>query len=338
MKPKSFYPPGKLPLEKLETLLKQNKAFAPEIVVGPGIGRDAAVIDFGEKYLVAKTDPITFVTDEIGYYAVNINANDIACTGARPGWFLVTVLLPEGKTDEALVDSIFQQISAACRDLCIGLAGGHTEITAGIDRPLIVGQMLGEVEKDRLVKPERIEIGDLVILSKGIAIEAVSILAREKEEELAKKFGSLFVEKSRNFLFEPGISVLEDAMIAAETVPVHAFHDPTEGGLSGGLYELARAGLVGLAIDKNRIPIFPATEKFCDYFHIDPFGVIASGALLIVTTAVDADSVAGALQKNKISAEIIGEVISPENGVLLLNGNQSEPFPKFDRDEITKIL
>ena len=338
MKSKSFYPLGKLPLEKLETLIKQNKAFAPGIVVGPGIGRDAAVIDFGEKYLVAKTDPITFVTDEIGYYAVNINANDIACTGARPGWFLATILLPEGKTDEALVDSIFQQISAACRDLGIGLVGGHTEITYGIDRPLIIGQMLGEVAKDRLVKPERIEIGDLVILSKGIAIEAVSILAREKEEELAEKFGPSFVENARNFLFEPGISVLEDAMIAAEMVRVHAFHDPTEGGLSGGLYELARAGLVGLAIDRKRIPIFPETEKLCNHFRIDPFGVIASGALLIVTSAINADTVVYALQKNKIPAEIIGEVISPEKGVLLLNGNQSEPFPGFDRDEITKIL
>lgn len=329
---------GKLPLEKLETLLKQHKAFAPGIVVGPGIGRDAAVIDFGEKYLVAKTDPITFVTDEIGYYAVNINANDIACAGARPGWFLATLLLPEGKTDETLVDSIFQQISAACRDLGIGLVGGHTEITYGIDRPLIIGQMLGEVAKDRLVKPERIEIGDLVILSKGIAIEAVSILTREKGIELAEIFGASFVEKGREFLFEPGISVLEDAMIATEAARIHAFHDPTEGGLSGGLYELARAGLVGLAIDRKRIPIFPETEKLCHHFRIDPFGVIASGALLIVTSAIDADTVVNALQKNEIPAEIIGEVISPEKGVLLLNGNQSEPFPKFNRDEITKIL
>lgn len=337
MNPK-FYPTGKLPTEQLEKLLKKYNFPGQRVVVGPGIGKDAAVINFGEKYLVAKTDPITFVTDEIGYYAVNINANDIVCTGAEPKWFLVTLLVPENTADDSIVDSIFAQVSKACQSLGVGLVGGHTEITFGIDRPIVVGQMLGEVQKEKLVKPDRIEIGDLIILTKGIAIEAVSILAREKETELKGEFGSEFVQRSKEFLFSPGISVLEDAMLATEVAKVHAFHDPTEGGLSTGLYELARAGLVGIEVDKSRIPIFPETQIICDYFQLNPLGAIASGALLIVTSPIEADDVINHLRRHEIPCEIIGETISPENGVVLIDNTSSSPFPVFKRDEITKIF
>jgi len=338
MKSSFHYPIGKLPIEKLDNLLKKYQYRGHRVVVGPGIGRDAAVIDFGEKYLVAKTDPITFVTDEIGYYSVNINANDIACTGARPQWFLATLLLPENQTNDELVDSIFKQISNACKDLEIGLVGGHTEVTSGINRPIIIGQMLGEVEKSKLVKPDRIEIGDLVILTKGIAIEAVSILAREKEEELTKEFGIEFIKNAKNFLFEPGISVLEEALSATQVATIHAFHDPTEGGLANGLFELARAGLVGMEIDGKQIYIYPEAETICNHFQINPFGVIASGSLLIVANPVDADHIVRQFKQLNIPCAIIGSIISPENGVLLQEDGKTKPFPYFERDEITKIL
>lgn len=338
MKLKGEYPIGKLPMEELEFLLKKHRFPGQRVVIGPGIGKDAAVIDFGQRYLVAKTDPITFVTDEIGYYAVNINANDVVCTGATPKWFLVTLLLPENLTQSDQVEAIFAQIKEACQALSIGLVGGHTEITMGIDRPIVVGQMLGEVEKEKLVKPERIEIGDLVILTKGIAIEGVSILAREKDRELTPVFGTEFVTTARNFLHEPGISVYEDALLAAEIAPIHAFHDPTEGGLATGLYELARVGLVGIEIDRQRIPVLPEAEKLCNHFLIDPLGLIASGSLLIVTDPVDADKVVNHLRENEIPCEIIGEIISPERGVLLRQEGKTIPFPQFERDEITKIF
>ena len=100
---------------------------------------------------MAKTDPITFASAQIGWYAVNVNANDIACTGATPRWFLATLLLPENLTTAALVEDIFAQIDAACAQMNITVAGGHTEITAGLGRPIVVGHMLGEVTPERLV-------------------------------------------------------------------------------------------------------------------------------------------------------------------------------------------
>jgi len=188
MAEKEILPPGKLPSDLLEKLLTQYTIRDESVVVGPGIGRDAAVISLGEIFLVAKTDPITFVAPDIGYYAVNINANDIACLGGTPKWFLATILLPEEKTTIELAESIFQQLNTACQQARIVLCGGHTEITTRLDRPIVVGQMLGTVSKERLVRPGGIQVGDDILLTKGVAIEATSIIAREKFEEIAGFF------------------------------------------------------------------------------------------------------------------------------------------------------
>lgn len=138
----SIYPLGKLPAADLARLLKRYAPSDPRLVIGGAVGEDAAVIEMGDRYLVATTDPITFATNEIGWYAVNINANDIACTGAAPRWFLATLLLPENKSTPELVERIFEQISSACAELGITLAGGHTEITYGLDRPIVIGQFV----------------------------------------------------------------------------------------------------------------------------------------------------------------------------------------------------
>ena len=183
-----YLPLGKLKLELLEKLLnKYQSPQDPRLIVGPEIGEDAVVIDFGDRYLVAKTDPITFATDEIGWYAVHVNANDIATRGAKPKWFQSTILLPEGKTTEELIDRIFNQISSVCNELEVAVVGGHTEISYGLDRPIIVGCMFGEVKKEKLVTTSGAKVGDDLILKKGIVIEGTSIIAREKQEELRKR-------------------------------------------------------------------------------------------------------------------------------------------------------
>ncbi|MGA8184991.1 MAG: AIR synthase related protein, partial [Terriglobia bacterium] len=197
------------------------------VVLGPRYGEDAAVIETSGKYLVAKTDPITFTADRMGWYAVNINANDLATMGARPRWFLATFLFPQGRTTEALVEKIFGETLKACRKLGITLAGGHTEITVGLDRPMVVGQMLGEVEPDKLVRKERQRPGDLVILTKGVAIEGTTILAREKAGALRRKITATQLRQAQRLLQQPGISVVRDAQVALEHGEVHAMHDPT---------------------------------------------------------------------------------------------------------------
>jgi len=332
-----FYPAGKLPMADLSRFISRYAHKDSSLVVSPGVGRDATVIAFGKRHLIAKTDPITFATDEIGWYAVQVNANDVASMGGTPRWFLATLLLPEGKTDSKTVERIFAQISRACRDLDIVLCGGHTEITYGLDRPLVVGQMLGEVSPEKLVRPERIRPGDAILLTKGIAIEGTALIAREKKE-LSEVFGEAWARKCRNFLKRPGISVVQDARIACQNAEVHALHDPTEGGLATGLQELAQAAGGGLCVEREEISVFPETELLCRKLKIDPLGLIASGALLIVVSPEDSPRVIRALQKKGIAAKVIGKTWKKEKGVKMRGAGKLRNLPVFPRDEVARLF
>src|SRR5438094_402855 len=178
-------PPGKLPAALLATLLAQDVPTDPRVLIGPRVGEDAAVLDMGDRLLIAKSDPITFATDAIGHYAVTVNANDIAVMGGSPRWFLATLLLPETRTTAALVQDIFTQVRQACHALGIALVGGHTEITVGLERPILSGHMLGEVTRERLVTSAGVQVGDAILLTKGFPVEGVSIMARECAAPLA---------------------------------------------------------------------------------------------------------------------------------------------------------
>ena len=226
------YPAGKLPPELLGRMLSRYAAGENErLLVPPGIGEDAAVIRFGDRCVVAKTDPITFATDEAGWYAVHVNANDVAAMGATPRFFLASVILPEEQATEALIESVFRSIDEAARQLGIAVCGGHTEITHGIDRPIVVGQMLGDVDCGKVVRSSGLVPGDAVLLTKGMAVEATAIIAREKRGELEERgFEAAFLDRCAGYLRDPGISVVRDAAVATAAGEVHAMHDPTEGG------------------------------------------------------------------------------------------------------------
>ena len=334
----STYPIGKLPAADLARLLARYTHSAPGLVVGPAVGQDAAVIDLGDRYLVVKTDPITFATAEIGWYAVNVNANDIACTGATPRWFLASLLLPDKSSTPALVEAIFAQIHAACTDLAISLVGGHTEITYGLDRPLVIGHMLGEVAPAGLISTAGAQVGDDLILTKGIAIEATALIASEKRSELVDYFGIDKLDDYANILHQPGISVVRDAAVATAIGGVHAMHDPTEGGVATGLHELAEAAGVGLEIMAEELPYLPETVALCQHFGLDPLGVIASGALLIAADSRRSGSILAALAEAGIKASRIGRVLRPEQGRQLVGPGGTRPLPTFGRDEITRLF
>jgi hydrogenase expression/formation protein HypE len=331
------YPAGKLPLEDLSRLLARYTRGDPSIVVTSGIGRDATVISFGDKYLVAKTDPITFATDQIGWYGVNVNANDIAAMGGTPRWFLATLLLPEGRTGLKEVEEIFSQISGACEELGILLCGGHTEITYGLSRPILVGQMLGEVDKNKLVSPDKIRVGDEVILTKGIAIEGTALVAREWKS-LRDQFEEEEISQCRNLLRSPGISVVREARIASEVAGVHAMHDPTEGGLATGLREMADAAVLGMLVEMDQIPILAETALLCRRLKLAPLGLLASGALLIAVGAKDSAKVIRALENDGVRALVIAKVWEREKGVKLAIGGKITDLPSFARDEVARLF
>ncbi|HHT9119166.1 MAG TPA: AIR synthase family protein [Candidatus Hypogeohydataceae bacterium YC41] len=332
-------PLGKLNPKLLAKLLKQYTGVRdPRLVIGPTVGEDAAVIDMGDRYLVAKSDPITYATEMIGWYAVHMNANDVATLGAEPKWFLATLLLPEKKTDEELVTAIFADMSRAAEQLGVALCGGHTEVTPGLDRPIVVGHMLGEVARDKLVLKTNARAGDRIILTKGIAIEGTALIARERSGELRAHFGEGFVKRAQEFLVDPGISVVKEALKAARAAKVHAMHDLTEGGLATGIQEMAEIASLGAEIDKQRIPIFSETQELCSYYGLDPLGIIASGALLIAVAPEECEKVLSALRAQGIQAADIGCLAEKTKGLKLIEDGQLKAFPTFEVDEVTRIL
>ena len=331
-------PAGKLPRHLLASLLERYVSPTEAVVLGPRIGEDAAVIEMADRYLVVSTDPITFATKEVGYYAVTINANDVVTRGARPRWFLMTLLLPEGERDTG-VDVLFQQVSAACEALQVGLIGGHTEVTPRLDRPILIGTMIGEVTKDRLVTTSGAEVGDDILLTKGIAIEGTAILAREREEYLRSRgYSDVFIRTAQGYLYDPGISVVVEALVAVETAKVSAMHDPTEGGLSTGLYELSEAAGVGLEVEEGQIPILDETHRLCQEFQLDPLGLIASGSLLITCRPGETHQLLRGISRTGVMVRHIGRVVPHTTGVLLTGPKGKRPFPTFQRDEIVKVF
>jgi hydrogenase maturation factor len=331
-------PVGKLPADLLARLLARAPLLDERVILGPGIGLDCAVIDFGDKLLVLKSDPITFATDQIGWYAVQVNANDIATSGAQPRWMLATLLLPERGASPDLVERIGQQIFQACREIGVSLIGGHTEITAGLERPILVGAMIGEVQREQLVTPRGARPGDRLCLTKGIPIEATALLAREFPDRLEEFLSAQALRQAQNFLFDPGISVVRDAQIALRAGRVTAMHDPTEGGLATALWELAEASQSRLIVDAPAIPILPLAGQVCRAFGIDPLAAIASGALLFTAAGEDLPAILAAFAADEILCRPIGHVEGGAPGVWRTAGDGMEVFARPERDAIARLF
>jgi hydrogenase maturation factor len=241
--------------------------------------------------------------------------------------------LPE-KADERLAEKIFSQIHYACKNLEISVIGGHTEITYNLDRPIVSGFMLGEVEKNKLIKTSGARVGDDIILTKGIAIEGTALIAREKESELKKRgYSSSFIQKCKNYLYSPGISVVKDALIASK-YEVHSMHDPTEGGLFTGLWEIAKASGKGMLIYKSEIKVFPESKKLCDEFNLDVFKTLASGCLILTVNPKDTEKLLDDYEENRIDAWQIGKVMNKNYGIRI-NGKKVK---HSEKDEIAKIF
>lgn len=329
---------GKVPQALLERLLARVPINDPRVLLGPRVGEDAALIDMGDRVLVAKTDPITFATDLVGWYAIQVNANDVACMGAVPRWFLTTVLLPENAPED-LAETIFGQLTSACAELQITLIGGHSEITHGLHRPIVVGLMLGETSKGRAIRTGGARPGDALILTKGIALEGTSVLAREATralEDSGMAPGTL--ERARGLLFQPGISVVREALIAAESCEVHSMHDPTEGGLATGLWELSAASGLGVAVEMEAVHTFPETRAVCAALGLDPMGLLASGALLIALTQDQAPDLIDALRAKGIRAEAIGYLREAGTGVQVSTAAALRDLESFPRDELARYM
>jgi hydrogenase maturation factor len=337
--PKRGLPAGKLPAAKLEAMLARLPRGDPRVLVGPRAGEDAAVIDLGGgRCLVVTTDPVTFATDRIGSYAVHVNANDVAVMGAVPRWLFLVVLLPAGRADAVLLEAIMADVVAACEAVNVTLCGGHTEITEALDRPILVGQAMGEVERGALLRKDSLQPGDVVILAGAAAVEGTAILAREKRAELEVLVPEAVLGRAAAFLDDPGISVVRAARVVSATGSVRAMHDPTEGGVVSGLLELAHASSLGIAVEGDSIAVRPETAAVCAALAVDPLRLISSGALLAACSRADAPVVLGALREADIPAATIAELRPFPEGYAITIGGRRGRLELPARDELARLF
>lgn len=323
---------GKVPESILKrAIFKQIRTKREEVLLGAGVGEDCAVMQLapGEVFVLS-TDPITGTDKDMGALAIQITANDLASSGAEPVGVLLTVLLPP-TADEPLIRQLMKEVECACEKLHIQVMGGHTEITAAVNQPLISVTGVGKVQKDQLVTSAGASVGDDVIVTKWIGIEGTSIIAKEKEKELLQRFSRPFVEEAKKF--DQFLSVVPEAAIAVKS-GVSAMHDVTEGGIYGALWELAEASGVGLEIDLKTIPVRQETIEICECFRLNPYQLISSGCMLM--TARDGRRLVRELEQAGIKAALIGRCVEGK-AKKIVNGEDVAYLERPRADELYKI-
>lgn len=323
---------GKVPEAVLKrAVFRQIHTRREEVLVGAGVGEDCAALQLGpDEVFVLSTDPITGTDKNTGELAVQITANDLASAGAEPVALLLTVLLPV-TADEPLIRRLMREVDEACEKLHIQVVGGHTEVTAVVNQPVISVTGIGKAKKGHLVTTGGAGVGDDVVATKWIGIEGTSIIAREKEQELLERFAAPFVEEAKNF--DRFLSVVPDAAAAVKS-GVTAMHDVTEGGIYGALWELAEASGVGLEIDLKKIPVRQETIELCEYYRLNPYQLISSGCMLM--TASDGRRLVRDLEKAGIHATLIGHCVDGK-AKKILNGEDTAYLERPKTDELYKI-
>jgi hydrogenase expression/formation protein HypE len=325
-------PAGKLPTEVLERLLAYTST-APELQVPAGVGEDAAVAS-GAPVLVLTADPITFTEERIGAYVVAVNANDIVAMGGRPVYLTTTLLAPPGTTEERL-EEVFADIAGACRAAGMLWAGGHTEVTAAVNRIVVAGQAVGFLSRAPLATGGA-RPGDAIGMSKWAGLEGTTLIARERPGESEAALGAVRYRAVLDWLERPGISIIAEGNALAG-LALTSGHDPTEGGIAMGVHEIARRSGCGALLRADRIPIREETRVLCARFGLDPLGLLASGVFLFTAPRAVAEEACRRLETAGIPAALIGEMLEKGDPVWMERGGRRESLAYSVQDEIIKL-
>jgi hydrogenase maturation factor len=321
---------GKVPPELLERLVYPHLGRRPDVLVRARVGEDCAVVDFGEWVCVLTTDPITGAGRNLGRIAVYVATNDLAATGAEPVALLLDVLLREGAGEDELRE-LMEDAGRSAAELGAEIVGGHTEVTAGLPRTVVVATAVGRARRDGFVTSSGARPGDSLVLTKAAALEGTAILASDFEDLLRERVGADVVRRAQRFLDE--ISVLREGRVAVRA-GARAMHDATEGGVLAAAVEMATASGVGVELYADRVPVRPETEAICSAVGVDPLGLVSSGALLVATPVPD--RTVAALQEAGVPAAVVGRFV--ESGCWKVLGCRREPLEPYPVDELWKAL
>lgn len=324
---------GKVPNDVLEKIVFSNiKNKREEVLVSAGIGKDCAVIDFEKYGCIVSTDPITGATKNIGSLAVNISCNDIASSGAEPIGVLMTILIPP-KTKEEDLEHIMKDASEAAKKLNVEIVGGHTEVTDAVNRVVITTTVIGRQIKDKLLLPESTEVGDKILLTKTAGIEGTSIIANEIKEKLKGEISDELIQEA--IALGDSVSVVKEGLICGK-IGVRYMHDITEGGVLGAVWEAGKATGKGVFIDKDLIPLEKSTIEISKLLNIDPYKLISSGSMLIVSPSKNVDTIVESLKNEDIRCTVIGEIV--ESGIKIKQNGEIIDIDAPESDELYKVI
>ncbi len=316
----------------IRSVLKQVKHRRDEVLVGPAVGQDCAVVEIEpDEVFVMSTDPITGTVKDLGSHCIHITANDLAAGGAEPVGVMLTMMLPD-TVAEAEIKKIIHDAEEVCKNLNIEVLGGHTEITNVVRQPLISVTGVGKMKRSQIITTGNIKPEQDIVVSKWIGLEATAILAKEREEELVKRFPAGLVETAKEF--SQYLSVVPESKIAMAH-GVSSMHDITEGGVFGALWEMVSSANLGLEVDLKKIPIRQETVEVCEYFGLNPYQIMSSGSMMITTD--DGAGLVRKLEKEGIHAVVIGRT-NAGNDKILTNGEEIRYLDKPQPDELYKIL
>ena len=331
---------GKISPEIFDELIYPNLGAKSDLVlVGPRHGVDIGVVDIGEnKVMVTTTDPV-FIVPEYGFkraawFAIHILASDAVTSGLAPTYLSIDLNLPLSMTKQQL-HTVWLTISEQCKKMGMSVLSGHTARYHGCNYPMVGGATVICIgDKSKYVSPEMAKIGNQIIITKGAAIEATGIFAVAFKTKIEEYFGKDFSQRAEKIFWQ--MSVVEDALTAVKVGTrengLTAMHDATECGVWGGLYELAKASKLGMRIKKDQIIVLDEVDRICSKFGMDPYSSISEGTLIITCKEEKAERLVRKLKEKNIASSIVGEVISEEKGILLVESNRERHLehPRID--------
>lgn len=294
------------------SVLKKIKTHREEVILGAALGEDCAFLQFDKDDVVAvTTDPITCSKLGSGKSAVYNVTNDLAAGGAVPVAVMVSALFPK-KTSEEKIKAHMEEIEEACERVNVQIAGGHTEITDAVTRPVLTLTGIGKAKKEEITPTRGAKPFQDVVMTKWIGLEGTYLLAKERRSELMTRYPESMIDAAEDF--ERFLSVVPEAATAVRS-GVSAMHDVSEGGVFSALWQMAESSGVGLEIDMKKIPVKQETIEICEFFGLNPYYFVSGGALLIVTD--NGHDLVNELAKQEIFATVIGKTTDGNDRVVM---------------------
>jgi len=312
-----------LPIGKIDPRLLEKIVFnylgseRKEVLIGPRVGVDAALLQINNTKIVFKSDPIVGASHRIGKLAINVVSNDIACMGAKPIAVTLVILLPENSNTNT-IEQIMKEADAAAKNIGIAIVGGHTEIAAGLKNrpPIVIASAIGIPVSDSIISASNASSGDYILMTKTAGLEGTAIIAETMQDKLSKILDQKTIKQAQSMI--NNTSILKEALALAERNLVNAMHDPTDGGVLEGLYEMSKASGIGLIVYEDKIPIAPETKIISEHLKIDPIKLISSGVLLAAIRPEKLSEAIRILNNLGVETAIIGQFTKQNDPVTII--------------------